>query len=85
LWDLREDEVQGRSLLSLDIGLPVGDLRNLVRSVMHGGSEYQEIMLAATNRRGRAMQCRVTGAPLIGIGEDIDGVILLMEEWREHA
>jgi len=84
LWGLREDEVQGRSLLSLDIGLPVGDLRNLVRSVLHGGSEYQEIVLAATNRRGRAMQCRVTGAPLIGIGEDIHGVILLMEEWREH-
>src|SRR3989475_6337833 len=39
LWGLREDEVQGRSLLSLDIGLPVGDLHNLVRSVLHGGSE----------------------------------------------
>jgi two-component system CheB/CheR fusion protein len=85
LWGLRQDEVQGQSLLSLDIGLPVEKLHNLVRSVLHGGSEYQEIVLEATNRRGRAIQCRITCDPLRGIGKDIQGVILLMEEWHDHA
>ena len=85
LWGLREDEVQGRSFLSLDIGLPVGDLRNPVRSVLSRRSEYEEIVLEAINRRGRALQCRVTCTPLIDMGEAIQGVILLMEEWHDHA
>jgi two-component system CheB/CheR fusion protein len=85
LWGLRQDEVKGQSLLSLDIGLPVAELRNLVRSVLNSGSEHEAIVLEATNRRGRAMQCRITCDPLIGMGEDIQGVILLMEEWRDHV
>jgi len=85
LWGLRNDEVQGHSLLSLDIGLPVEPLRSPMRSVLQGTSKFQEVILEATNRRGRALQCRITCTPLIGIGDDIQGVILLMEEWRDHV
>jgi two-component system CheB/CheR fusion protein len=85
LWGLRQDEVQGRSLLSLDIGLPVEPLRSPMLSVLQGRSTFQEVILEATNRRGRAIQCRVTCDPLRGTGEDIQGVILLMEEWRDHV
>jgi len=85
LWGLREDEVQGQSLLSLDIGLPVEQLRNPVRAVLNGRSEFQEVLLEATNRRGRAIQCRVTGTPLLGEDKSIRGVILLIEERREHV
>ena len=85
LWGLRNDEVQGHSLLSLDIGLPVEPLRSPMRSVLQGTSKFQEVILEATNRRGRALRCRITCTPLIGMGDDIQGAILLMEEWRDHA
>ena len=85
LWGLREDEVHGKSLVSLDIGLPVEQLRNPVRAVLTGRSTFQEAMIAATNRRGKAIQCRVTCTPLVGAEGEIQGVILLMEEWCGHA
>jgi len=85
LWGLREDEVQGQSLLNLDVGFPVEQLRPPVRAVLNGRSAFQEVVLQATNRRGKAIQCRVTCTPLAGAERDTQGVILLMEEWSEHA
>jgi two-component system CheB/CheR fusion protein len=85
LWGLREDEVQGQSLLSLDIGLPVEQLRNPIRAVLSGRARFQEIVLAATTRRGKAIQCRITCTPLVGAEGNTQGVILLMEEWSEHV
>jgi two-component system CheB/CheR fusion protein len=85
LWGLPEDEVQGRSFMNLDIGLPVEQLRTPVRAVLSGRSTFQEVVLEATNRRGRTIQCRVTCAPLVGPERDTQGVILLMEEWSGHA
>jgi two-component system CheB/CheR fusion protein len=82
LWGLRAEEVRGQSLLSLDIGLPVGQLRAPVRALLSGESTYEEIMLAATSRRGRAIRCRITCSPLLGIERDIQGALLLMEEWQ---
>jgi two-component system CheB/CheR fusion protein len=38
-------------------------------------------MLEAVNRRGKAIQCRVTCTPLSGSNKDIYGGVLLMEEW----
>jgi two-component system, chemotaxis family, CheB/CheR fusion protein len=80
LWGLQVDEVRGRSILGLDIGLPVEQLRVPVRSVLNGESAQRQIDLEATTRRGRSIQCRLTCARLMGPGEKIDGVILLMEE-----
>jgi len=85
LWGLREDEVQGQSLLNLDIGLPVEQLRPPVRAVLSGRSPFQEVVLEARNRRGKAIQCRVTCTSLTGAERDTQGVILLMEEWSGHA
>jgi two-component system CheB/CheR fusion protein len=85
MWGLREDEVQGKSLLSLDIGLPVEQLRTMVRTILSGRSAFQEIILGATNRRGKAIQCRVTCTPLVGAEQNTQGAILLMEEWSGHA
>lgn len=80
LWGLRDNEVHDQSLLSLDIGLPVEQLRGPVRAILRGESTFQELILQATNRRGKAIQCRVTCTPLIGTEADTQGVILLMEE-----
>ena len=80
LWGLRPDEVQGRSLLNLDIGLPVTELRDIVRPCLAGEREHQEIVLDAVNRRGKKIQCRITCSPLISAARKRDGAILLMEE-----
>jgi two-component system CheB/CheR fusion protein len=85
LWGLRPEEVREQSLLSLDIGLPVEQLRPPVRALLSGDSTYEELVLAVTNRRGRALQCRVTCSRLLGTAQTIQGVIL-MEEWgREQS
>ncbi len=80
LWGLRIDEVRGESLLSLDIGLPIEQLREPIRTCLNGEVCNQELVLSATNRRGRAIQCRITINPLIGFDRGRQGVILLMEE-----
>ncbi len=77
---LRADEVHGQNFLNLDIGLPTGELRAGIRECLSGESEYTDIVVPATNRRGRAMVCHVSGAPLVGSEKEIRGVILLMDE-----
>jgi two-component system CheB/CheR fusion protein len=85
LWGLRQAEVESQSLLNLDIGLPVERLKGPIRACLERRSGYQEVVLEATNRRGRAIQCRVTAAPLLGPDRDVRGVVLLMEEWSDGA
>jgi two-component system, chemotaxis family, CheB/CheR fusion protein len=80
LWGLRADEVQGKSLLNLDIGLPVHPLRAPVRACLNGDSERDEITLEAVNRRGKKITCRVTCSPLVTGVNKREGVILIMEE-----
>jgi two-component system, chemotaxis family, CheB/CheR fusion protein len=79
LWGLRTEEVKGQSFFNLDIGLPVGELREIIRACI-AGENHIELDLDATNRRGRNFRCRVTCNPLIGISGKRDGVILVMEE-----
>jgi two-component system CheB/CheR fusion protein len=80
LWGLREDEVKGQSLLNLDIGLPVARLRAIIRSCVSGEADRNEIVLDATNRRGKAIKCRVACSPLVAHNKQRQGVILLMDE-----
>ena len=80
LWGLRGDEVQGRGLLNLDIGLPVSELRGIIRPILSGESEHREIALDAVNRRGKKIRCHVTCTPLISPSKKREGAIILMEE-----
>jgi two-component system CheB/CheR fusion protein len=80
LWGLRADEAQGRSLLTLDIGLPVGELRAVVRPCLAGDSDHQVVTLDAVNRRGKKIKCRITATPLTSAAKKREGAILLMEE-----
>ena len=80
LWGLRVQEVQGDHFLNLDIGLPVGQLRQPIRDCVNGESQLSEIILDATNRRGKMMQCKVVCTPLLDLQRQIQGAILLMEE-----
>jgi two-component system CheB/CheR fusion protein len=80
LWGLRADEVQGKGLLNLDIGLPVGELRTIIRPCLTGEVDQQEVVVDAVNRRGKKIKCRVTCAPLLTAAKKREGIILTMEE-----
>jgi two-component system CheB/CheR fusion protein len=79
LWGLRADEAQREYFFALDIGLPVGELHQPIRDVM-SGQPYREVVVAATSRKGKAFECRVSVSPLLGLDRVSTGVILLMEE-----
>lgn len=83
LWGLRPDEVVGRHLLSLDIGLPVESIRSAVRDALAPGGSSSTIAVDAVNRRGRQFRCRVQVLPLLGRSEVPYGAILLMSDAGE--
>jgi two-component system, chemotaxis family, CheB/CheR fusion protein len=84
-WGLRTDEVPGEHVLNLDIGLPVEVLRSPIRAVLAGDSRGESFVVAATNRRGRELRCRVEIAPLVDRAREIRGAIIVMEEDEEAA
>jgi two-component system CheB/CheR fusion protein len=78
LWGLRNDEVINKSLFSLDISLPVEELRSPILDILSGKIDFQEMILAATNRRGKQIQCYVALNPLID--KKIEGVVVMMAD-----
>jgi two-component system CheB/CheR fusion protein len=78
LWGLRTDEVLGKSIFSLDIGLPVEQLRSPLRDSLSGKKQFQEMIFDATNRRGRQIKCYLAITPLLGM--DIQGAVLMMAD-----
>ena len=80
LWGVTPEEAEDQHLLSLDIGLPLDKLRKQLRATLGGDSAREEILLDATNRRGKPFQCRVTLLPLGGTDGDASGAIMMMEE-----
>ena len=80
LWGLRSQEVEGQHFLNLDIGLPVDQLRQPIRTCLLRESEHPEVTLEAINRRGKALKCHITCTPLMGTNQEIRGVIMLMDE-----
>ena len=86
LWSLRADEVRSQNFLNLEIGLPTEQLRSGIRACLSGDGDHMEQVVPATNRRGRAIICRVTASPLTGSHKEIRGGILMMEEqWAGSA
>jgi two-component system CheB/CheR fusion protein len=80
LWGLAPEEVEGQHLFSLDIGLPLSSIRSRVKAVMSGRSNREEVMVEATNRRGRQFQCQMTLLRLGPASEDgANGLVMMME------
>ena len=77
LWGVREDEVLGADLLTIDIGLPVNVLATPLDRVLRGKSDSEELTVDAVTRRGRAAQSRVTITSLKQMRNR--GAILVME------
>ena len=80
LWGARADEVEGRNLLTLDIGLPVEPLGERLGACLARQADFGELALDAVNRRGKAIRCKISCTPLEEPAGDIRGVILFMEE-----
>jgi len=79
---VRAEEVEGQPFDGLDIGLPVQALREPIRGMISGDDPACEEVVEALTRRGRTIHCRVTCSPLLDGERNVDGVILVMEEWR---
>jgi two-component system, chemotaxis family, CheB/CheR fusion protein len=80
LWGLQEEEVGGKHLLNLDIGLPLEHIRPLLRNCLNGEAKSQVLTLDAINRRGKTIRCQVTCTPLSSRGNGVRGAILMMED-----
>ena len=78
LWGVRQEEVQGQHFLNLDIGLPIDQVRPALRAAMSGENGTQTSVIQATNRRGRAVTCRVTCTPLLDSDKTLRGVIMVV-------
>lgn len=72
----------GQHFLNLDIGLPIGQIRPLLRGALGPGGTSADTELDAVNRRGRAITVRVACTPLTrpdGAPGGGDGAIVVME------
>jgi two-component system, chemotaxis family, CheB/CheR fusion protein len=85
MWGVRPDEAHRQNFMGLDIGLPVGNLRQPIRDILRGAEDFIEVSVPAVNRRGRRIECRVNLSPLRQEDRTVDGAILLMEEKQPDA
>jgi two-component system, chemotaxis family, CheB/CheR fusion protein len=80
LWGVRTDEALNEHLMNLDIGLPVEQLRQPIRSQLADPDlEPQAVLLPAVNRRGRKVQVRVTLTHIRDRGESTPAAMLVMD------
>jgi two-component system CheB/CheR fusion protein len=79
LWGLRREEAVGQHFLNLDIGLPTEQLRPVIKQSLAAGTDQQEALLPAVNRRGRNIMVRIVCTPLAGAGDLPSGAIIVME------
>jgi two-component system, chemotaxis family, CheB/CheR fusion protein len=80
LWGLTADEVEGQHLLGLDIGLPVEQLKPMLRDCLNGNHERHQVTLDAVNRRGKPVRCVVSCLPLTSLNDgEATGIIVMME------
>ena len=82
---LRREEADGQHLLNLDIGLPLSQLRPLVRSALGDAAYAHTETLSAVNRRGRDIQVRVVCGALRQSDGNSGGAILVMDVIPENG
>lgn len=79
LWGLRADETDGVPLTSLDMGLPMVDIKPLVGKAFVEPDSTEEAVIEAVTRRGRSARIRVTSTGFRSSGNSVNGALLLME------
>lgn len=80
LWGLRSDEVIGKPLFELDIGLPLDKLSQLVAPLVTSTARHETVDVDAITRRGRQIRCRVVMHSLGGGSRGSGGAVIMMEE-----
>jgi two-component system CheB/CheR fusion protein len=80
LWGLRSAETMGTEVTSLDIGLPIGELKPLIGNAFVDPEAVGETTLKAVNRRGRKIDLRVSCTSFRSSEGSVSGALLLMEE-----
>jgi two-component system CheB/CheR fusion protein len=86
MWGLNAEEVEDRNFLALDFGLPLEQLKSRIRNALAGTSPREEMVVEATNRRGRVFSCRVTVIPLRQSADGaVTGAIMMMEDADDGA
>jgi two-component system, chemotaxis family, CheB/CheR fusion protein len=78
IWGVSAQEAEGQFFLNLDIGLPVGELREHARAAL-GGQEIESLPVPAHDRRGKPVIASISFAPLLGAGNETRGAILTMK------
>lgn len=79
LWGLRADETQGVAITSLDIGLPLDDVRPLIGHAFVDPQSSGQVIVNAVNRRGRTARVRVACSSFTSPDDSLRGALLLME------
>ena len=80
LWGVRTDEAVGEHLMNLDIGLPLEQLRQPIRSQFAASDpESATLALDAVNRRGKALQVQVTLTHIRDHGAAAPAAMLVMD------
>jgi two-component system, chemotaxis family, CheB/CheR fusion protein len=80
LWGVRTDEAVGEHLMNLDIGLPVEQLHQPIRTrLVDGSAEPAAVMLDAVNRRGKALRVQVTLTHIRDHGDSAPAAMLVMD------
>ena len=81
LWGLRAEETMGTVLTSLDMGLPLDEIKPMIGHALVDADSVGDTVVAAVTRRGRHASVRVTCTPFRS-SEAIGGAMLLMEVQR---
>ena len=84
LWGLRADEVQGQHFANLDIGLPVDEVLPAIKAAATGHAA-EELLVGATDRRGRSIRCRINCSQLLSANREVRGVIVLLDKAPDAA
>ncbi|WP_182526491.1 CheR family methyltransferase [Nocardioides dongkuii] len=79
LWGVRTDEALGQHLMTLDIGLPLEQLREPIRSQLAARRDPAPVLVDAVDRRGRPLRVRTTVTHITDDGHDGPAAMVVME------
>lgn len=79
LWGRWAGEVVGTPFMNLAVGFPVEHLGAAIHACLVEGNAQQAVVLDATTRRGQAIKCRFSCTLLVGAGQKLPHVMVVME------
>lgn len=83
-WGLRAEDVLGTNFDTLDIGLPVQAMRDVLGSVQYGDEDQAETVVEGLDRRGRRIVCRVRISGLLDDNGGSQGLVLVFRDVNDE-